>query len=339
MVTDIYQYLQEIAEGRYGVDIRIPIYNALAILADSDAETITRAAAGYPVSSPIASEYDISEELDTISTSTSGAEVKDAIHDALEKLSQLTEASMTVISGLASIDMSQPSRPAANDHYISGITGSTVGDTDFEGLAEFLMASGLFSNVVYDEVEELYKGIAVYVNGKVLAELNYMLGTEGWLYTFTVHTDGENADNTLFYPSDEEDPLTVYSMMPKAALRTKDAAVITCEGNAILFSRNSKGGVSVSFGHDAEKISIVTDVKRRIRTFTRSSTISSYGGIGHSHINSNVGSLTALVSEGDNAVNVKSYALTLGNLTGIDGVVSLGTRRIYIANDMFAIEI
>jgi hypothetical protein len=342
MATDIYQYLQEIQEGRYGVDIRIPIYNALAILADENAETIDRASDGYPVNSPVLSDYDISEELYVIAHSITGSEVKDAIYSALDKLDHLAKESRTVMTGLTGISLADVSRPTSHDDYISGLTG-TMGETDFETLKDFLLASGLFTDVTYEEVEGSSKGLTIYVGENVLAELKYVLDwtqeEASWFYNLVVHTNGTLSDDTLSFPREQSDVILQYSLAPQSAIRTSHGVIITCETNSIAFSRNTNGGISVSCGYDVEKFSTVPDVKRRIRTFTRSSTISTDGGVGHSRINSNVCTLTPLVSEGDGVISEMLYGITAGNILYTDGVVAFGDRRLYLSNDMFAIEI
>lgn len=341
-MADIYQYLQEIQEGRYGVDIRIPIYNALAILADENATVIETAANGYPINSPVLSDYDISEELYTIDHAISGAEVKDAIHSALEKLENLAKESRTVMTGLTGISLANVSRPTSHDDYISNLTG-TMGDTDFTTLREFLLASGLFTDVVYEEVEGSSKGLTIYVGEDILAELKYVLDwtqeEASWFYNLVVHTNGTLSDNTLSFPREPSNIILQYSLAPQSAIRSNHGVIITCETNSIAFSRNTNGGISVSCGYDVEAFSTVPDVKRRIRTFTRSSTISTDGGVGHSRINSSVCTLTPLASEGDGAISEMLYGITAGNILYTDGIVAFGDRRLYLSNDMFAIEI
>lgn len=246
--------LQQIQANRYGVDIRVPIHDALRKLSETSYSLLTENTDGAPINYPRGSKnlmIDIVDELNIIKTAYPGKEVKKAIHDALEKLSRMTTVDM-VVTGLTGFNAAFPSRPDAHDpNYISGLTS---GNTDFSNLATFMKASGAFSDVtVVNEDTPTYEktGINVYDNGDLFATLSCTMSKEyGYtgdpVYTLTVyHSDGEN-DYT--FPSNDDDRHLNRCLIPKAAYRTEYGVLISCEDNAILFSKNSSNGVSVSFG-------------------------------------------------------------------------------------------
>lgn len=345
MPTDIFNQLSEISKGRYGADIRNPIHDALAILADADVELIT-SHADEPINSPVLSDYDITEELRRIANDHEGAVVKQAIYDALLKLSKMHDDSRTVITGLTGIDLTTMTDPSDSDpNYIYLLDDED--QTDYEALAEFLRGTGLFSNVIYDEVEGFEKGLTTYIDGEPFVSLNYMLDWDDpisgvWFYQIHVDTSGTGLSSSVLYPEHTDELSLQYAMNPVAAYKSSNGVLICCQGDAVLFTRNSDGGVSVSFGGGYEMYGSIVDPRSKIRTMTYDSTPSNNAGVGHSHSgssSSNIATLTALVSEGDEAVSYKGYALTAGWASKSQGLVEFGSKKLYVAKSMLAMEI
>lgn len=346
MATNIKGELSEIKKGRYGIDIRIPIHDALAILAEGEYELIRKAvddAGNDPVISPVLSDYDITEELEIIDTSSSGAEVKQAIRDALYKLSLLCQDSKIVVTRLTNVDISSTTAPSGN-HYISGLSNPSGGETDWEALANFLYASGLFAAVDAFEEEGL-EGIKIYIGDSSNPELFCTLsvavgGVEDPVYTLTV-------ENLIQYPDSDHQAVSDFQliMAPLSAYRSDNAVLINCAYNGILIAKNSDGGISVSTGVGTEIIEQpggdFVKAGSKIRTFTKDSTRDAYAGFGCSvgFVNQcSTASLTSLVSEGDEAVSLCSYGRTCGDLSS-DCIASFGSARLYMSRFYFAIEI
>lgn len=355
MATDIYKQLSEISKNRYGVDIRFPIYDALSILSGEEYERIRSVTNDVPVNH-IAS-ADISSELKIIESGTSGANVKQAIHDALYKIWQLKTLPIQVTTGLAGIDLSNPIRPEAyrpND-YIYNLTSfnGTTYVTDWAQLATFMRSTNLFSDVQVTEWEGQPSGIDVYVNDSKFFSLQYapVLTPSGEAKMYTAMVMRPDSLTGFGYPYDASEEALTECLAPDSAFRTDDKVLITCFDNAILFAKNSNGGVSLTFGvgydlfpTDQTQATVLVDPSTKILTFTQQYVVSEYGGVGHSHSDratSSVGSFAALVSEGDCAVTIGGYALTFGYIPApyADGIVDFGSRKLYVANSMLAIEI
>lgn len=335
MATDIYKQLSEISKNRYGADIRFPIHDALAILSNEEYELIGEAINDIPVNHIDLSSGDISSELEIIESGTSGADVKQAIHDALYKIWQLKVSPIQVTTGLTGIDLTNYERPVSSQNYITGLSD------DLETLADFLRGSGLFSNVIYDEVEDI-KGIRVVVDEKTLATINFDAIAEGnsgyYISVFTYNDDG-TIKNTITYPEGTADASTFTFLNPDSAMKTSDAVLISCNNDAICFARNSDGGISVSFGGGYEEYGGSVFSASRIRTFAINSTVSTSGGVGKSYPLTNTAALTALIAEGTSTCSYGAYAFTTGGVSDIDYIVNFGSRKLYVANSMLAIEI
>lgn len=335
MATDIYKQLSEISKNRYGVDIRFPIHDALAILSNEEYELIGEAINDIPVNHIDLSSGDISSELEIIESGTSGADVKQAIHDALYKIWQLKVSPIQVTTGLTGIDLTNYERPVSSQNYITGLSD------DLETLADFLRGSGLFSNVIYDEVEDI-KGIRVVVDEKTLASISFSAITEGnsgyYISVFTYNDDG-TIKNTITYPEGTADVSTFTFLNPDSAMKTSNAVLISCNNDAICFARNSDGGISVSFGGGYEEYGGSVFSASRIRTFAVNSTVSTSGGVGKSYPLTNTAALTALIAEGTSTYSYGAYAFTTGGVSDIDYIVDFGSRKLYVANSMLAIEI
>lgn len=357
MATDIYKELSEISKNRYGVDIRFPIHDALAILSNEEYELIGEAINGQPVNYIDLSSGDISAELEIIASGTKGADVKQAIHDALYKIWQLKMSPIKVTTGLAGIDLSNPTRPETYrpDDYVYNLTSfnGTSYVTDWAQLAAFMQSTNLFSDVQVTEWEGRPSGIDVYVNDSNFFSLQYAPvltpGGEATMYSALVMRPDSLVG--FGYPYDASEESLTECLAPDSAFRSKDKVLITCFDNAILFAKNSNGGVSLTFGvgydlfpTDPTQATVLVDPSTKILTFTQQYVVSEYGGVGHSHSDratSSVGSFAALVSEGDCAVTIGGYALTSGYIPGpyADGIVNFGSRKLYVANSMLAIEI
>lgn len=338
MATDIYKELSEISKNRYGVDIRFPIHDALAILADEEYELIGQAIDGQPVNHIDLSSGDISAELEIIASGTKGADVKQAIHDALYKIWQLKVSPIQVTTGLAGIDLSNIARPEPSSDYTEGL------EDDFDKLYDFMTASGLFSDVIYDDFAS-EKRITVYGSGDEAIAAIHRFRTEDYSYGYQILVYVYNEDGTrkgtLAYPSVLDDPSTYNLLRPYSGMRTNNALLISCTNDAICFSKNSDGGISVSFGGGYEEYSGTVFSASRIRTFNRNSTISESGGIGKSYPISDTAAFTPLIAEGSSTYSYGAYALTVGGGSGWDrdGVIDFGSKKLYIANFIFAIEI
>lgn len=354
MPTDIFNQLSEISKGRYGADIRNPIHDALAILSDNEISIIDDMTNGEPINSPVVSDYDITGELYIIANNHEGAVVKQAIYDALYKLSRLQKEDRTVVTGLTGIDMSDPIEPSGDD-YIYGLSDyySTWYTTDWETLKEFLEGSSLFSGIEYYTQSDVIKGIDIFVDDEPFFSLRSVIEEIGGETYYYHKASIYNSDEvtTFSYPNNGLLEPINEALVPTEAYRTTDNVVINCLSNAILFSKNSAGGISVTLGCGYEiyptepsQTTSVADPSSKILTLTPNFVISDYAGVGHSHstpASSNVGALTALISEGDNVVSHRGYALTTGYLNTIraDGIVPFGTKQLYIANSMLAMEI
>ena len=98
-MDNINKELQQIQANRYGVDIRVPIHDALAKLSGADLAMAEEAAEGFPVDFGNA---DITAELRIIQNASKGADVKDAIHSALYKLSKNIHIDLLLSTSLKS---------------------------------------------------------------------------------------------------------------------------------------------------------------------------------------------------------------------------------------------
>lgn len=335
MATDIYNELSEISKNRYGVDIRFPIHDALAILSGEEYELIGKVINDIPVNHVDLSSADITDELEIIESGMKGADVKQAIHDALYKIWKLKVSPIQVTTGLTGIDLTNYERPVPSQNYITGLTD------DLETLADFLRDSGLFSRVIYDEVEDI-KGISVVVNEKTLAAINFDAITEDnsgyYIMVFTYNDDG-TIKNTMRYPEETADASTRTFLNPDSVMKTDNAVLISCNNDAICFARNSDGGISVSFGGGYEEYGGSVFSASRIRTFAINSTVSTSGGVGKSYPLTDTAALTALIAEGTSTCSYGAYAFTTGGVSDIDYIVDFGSRKLYVANSMLAIEI
>ena len=337
MATDIYKELSEISKNRYGVDIRFPIHDALAILSNEEYELIGEAINGQPINHIDLSSADITNELEIIESGTKGADVKQAIHDALYKIWQLKVSPIQVVSGLVGIDLTGISRPQPSPNYTEGL------QDDFENIYDFMSDSGLFSDIIYDDLAN-EKRITVYENDKAIAAI-HRFRAEDYSYGYQIlvysYNDDGTRKGTLAYPSSLEDPETYNLLSPYSGMRTENALLLSCSNDAICFSKNSADGISVSFGGGYETYSGSIFPASRIRTFNYNSTISENGGIGKSYPISDTAALTPLIAEGTEAHSIGAYAITVGGGSGWDqdGVVNFGSRKLYIANFILAIEI
>lgn len=339
MATDIYKELSEISKNRYGVDIRFPIHDALAILSNEEYELIGETINGRPVNYIDLSSGDISAELEIIASGTKGADVKQAIHDALYKIWQLKMSPIQVTTGLTGIDLTNYEHPVPSQNYITGLSD------DLETLADFLRDSGLFSNVIYDELEDVSKAFTVYVDDKPFVTLSYGLVTPEdygyYLNILTYNDDGTYKDEEMYPDIDKVsgDSETFTFLNPDSAMKTNDAVLISCDNDAICFSKNSDGGISVSFGGGYEEYGGSVFSASRIRTFAINSTASTSGGVGKSYPLTDTAALTALIAEGTSTCSYGAYAFTTGGVSDIDYIVNFGSRKLYVANSMLAIEI
>ena len=292
MATDIYKELSEIARGRYGSDIRFPIHDALSTLANDGSIALKQATRGLPLNHPTSDSADISQYLTIIETNASGATVKDAIHDALLKLSGFQKDSIHVITGLAGIDLSNPIRPEAyrpND-YIYNLTSfnGTTYVTDWARLATFMRSTNLFSDVQVSEWESQPAGIDVYANGSKFFSLQYapVLTPSGEATMYIAMVTRPDSLTGFGYPYDASEEALTECLAPDSAFRTDDKVLITCFDNAILFAKNSNGGVSLSFGAgydlfptDQTQATVLVDPSTKILTFTQQYVVSEYGGV------------------------------------------------------------
>ena len=413
MPTDIFKELSEISTNRYGADIRFPIHDALAILAGDEEAVIERQSDGIPNASPAADESDISEELHKIVTEHEGAVVKQAIYDALLKLSKM----QTVVVGLVGIDMSTPTSPSASDpNYVYDLTSYTSSYvTNWASLVNLMKDVSIFeengvrtydtvtpvyvpydatedeswdtdygryyvkNDDVYDQISTLglatapktsvddpdgnrgeyigpyydvgspiitHKGFEVYVGGELFFRLEQrkttIEGDQVDKYEATVY----NTESDEFrYPVQSLTEFAVLeALAPTEAYKTENSVLINCLSNAILFTKNSAGGLSVTIGAGYDLYSGNLDSGGRILTLTNAFELSEYGGFSHMHApggSSTTAALTALVSEGDNLTSRKGYGVTTGRLGGsrADGLVTFGKKKLYVANSMLAIEV
>ena len=337
MATDIYKELSEIKNGRYGVDIRSPIHNALAVLSGEERDLIEQAIEGEVINGIDLSSADITAELETIATDISGANVKQAIYDALYKIWHINMSPIQVTTGLAGIDLTGISRPQPSPNYTEGL------QNDFEKLYSFMSGSGLFSDIIYDDLDNEQR-ITVYENDKAIATI-HRIRAEDYSYGYQIlvysYNDDGTRKGTLAYPSTLDDPQTYNLLSPYSGMRTENALLLSCSNDAICFSKNSADGISVSFGGGYETYSSSIFPASRIRTFNYNSTISENGGIGKSYPISDTAALTPLIAEGTEAHSIGAYAITVGGGSGWDqdGVVNFGSRKLYIANFILAIEI
>ena len=353
-MTDIFEQLLELKQGRFGSEIRLPIHDALAKLSEGEYDLISAVDNSEPINSPVLSDYDITEELDIIANRPEGKLVKQAIYDALYKLSKLMSDDKTIMTGLVGIDMSEPTTPSGDD-YIYGLSNdyTTWYNTNWTALKTFLEGSGMFGSIEFYTQSDVIKGLDIYVGDDPFFRLRSAteeIGGETYYFhqASVYNSDGE----TVFsYPNNGISEPINEALVPTEAYRTADNVLINCLSNAILFSKNSAGGISVSLGcgydvypTEPSQVTTVADPSSKILTLTPNFVISDYAGVGHSHstpASSTVGALTALISEGDNAVSHRGYALSTGYLAGTsaDGIVPFGSKRLYVANSMLAMEI
>ena len=143
MAVDIIQELFDIEMGRYGIDIRQPIYDALSKLSSTNMQIIQAAilrSGGLANFDPLS----IDEELNTIRNSLYGSEVKQAIYDALEKLSNRM-TSIAIVTGNTPFTMPENLTPIGE-----GDISKFIAINDSTDFLRAFLSSGLVQGASVD---------------------------------------------------------------------------------------------------------------------------------------------------------------------------------------------
>lgn len=365
-MSDIGKELLDIQTNRYGIDIRMPIHDALAALAGADAEIATRAANGFPIDFGNA---DISAELQVIQSDPKGANVKAAIYSALLKLSQVVGQTNYISAGLTPQEIEvEPLSGALLDKYHSLSTATPLSE-----LATYLEDALLFGKVEYEAIGEDDGELRLYDQNdlttpfvKITSELTGDPTCLDWWYRVHVYgyATADAAQKTVIYSFPEEAPTdATYATYPfivpqgvyigagNARGAQKVVAIrlgefVDCTG-WMIFDRTDLSNLSVAFNCGNVLIpddgyETIADISSKVRAFVSDSVATDIPyeyTIGKQEESQylSLASLTALGKTDWNVFN-RSYAALTPRLTKHHtGIVAFGTRKYFLTNS-FMIE-
>lgn len=342
-MNNIKNELRDIGAGRWGSEIRHPIYEALKKLSDDTYDGVEEASGGLPVNWNPES---IEEELQIIDSSIYGKEVKKAIHDALYKLYKMNKQTRTVITGLApfTVELTEPTTE-------SDLSKITVLDSDdpLSSLASILSSSGMFDSVNYSETDT-EKTLSVFVGDNEFFRYTATYTEDQpygyfWWYQITIYTGLSYLPVTFPVRYSEEKPIRYLlddsMLMPFETYVTNNKIIITTGRDRILLCKSNHGEHMISLGMGDRVHENITDPYNVIRTFSFGSGVefSDMNGLSQSWTRTSQLVLSALLSEGDVSYAQGSYcALTRVDTDNVNaGYTDFGTSRLYVSG-CFAIE-
>lgn len=344
-MDNINQELQQIQANRYGVDIRVPIHDALAKLS-GDVDAVFADRTGFPSDFATFSYDDIDGELWIIENEPKGSEVKDAIHDALYKLSLKIKEMNPAIVGLAPYPVTvTPVTESDDDLLFVDIRQpvnnplSDLRDAIVSTNSKTKLFSNMDENIVYSE-EELLRTLKIkdaFGNDFVTFTALYREDLEDPANNFWWHRVKVECDSTsITYPTTLSYRLDYGIMTPQIVYATKGKLLIRCGVGCVLFSRLDNGSLAVSISCGDRVMTDKTDPYSSLRTFSKDGDVSEYEGIG-SYYGSSGSSIvmTPLIAEGDGGVAVEAYGVL--SRVGV-GEIEIGSRR-FFACQGFAMEV
>lgn len=344
MATDIYKELSEISKGRYGLDIRDPIWVALKILSDETYDRVKSDSQGFPVNWDPES---IDGELNTIAHNIYGKDVKQAIYDALYKLWHMNAKTRTLVTGLAPFPVTITEPTSEED--LAKIHTITPMEDPLSQLAGILQETGMFSSVSYDS-SSTKRTLTLYVNGEEFITyegtlIDETIGAEEYNYWWYQLTVTNSMYSTVTYPEPYNEnqhvryPLDVSILMPECVYVTDNHILILTARDTILITKTDKGNVMIALGMGDRIHENITDPYDKIRAFTKSSIIMEDTGIAMDWNERSQLVLSALLEEGLTEYAMGAYATVTKVIpsTMIGGYTTFGTSRLYVTRG-FAIE-
>lgn len=343
MSNGISKELQEIKANRYGVDIRVPIHDALAKLSN-ESNVVLAERTGYPSDFADFSYDDIDHELWTIENEPKGSDVKDAIYMALYKLSVKLDEMDPVVVGLKPYPVTVKSITESDDDLLY-VNFTNPEENPLVDLRNALISvnakAQLFvnSNITYEETEttrtlkikNAFGDDFVTFTGTYRENLDPNPSNFWW---YQVKVDAH--ESSLTYPAQLSYALDYSLMTPWVVYATKGAVLIRCGIGAVLFSTLDDGTLAVSISCGYRTLSTNrTDPFSSIRTFSKDVEVGDYDGASSYFGHGNNIVMTPLIVEGGSGYSTKAYAVLsrVGN-----GDFNIGSKR-FVAFEGFAIEI
>lgn len=348
MSNGISKELQQIQANRYGVDIRVPIHDALAKLSNENYEEITSGSEGFPINEPPES---IDTYLQIIEDSIKGSDVKQAIHDALLELSIELEETKTIIPGLAPIAVQlRPDVVATGDNYYVDLTDE---ENPIEALSDALQNSGLFSMVSYEEeISSFSRSVFIWgaeqdpENDDPLFELMSTGDGEQWKSETVWITSG--GTTVQYNPDDltgeyEQTNRNVHILQPWSVYVVKGKRVlIRCKRDSIVLSLTDSNKTCVALGMGDRNFdqsgSLVIEPYNNIRAFTSDGEPYDHADCGFSQARYGYNGrivLSSFVCEGSDSYPYGTFITA--TLPSMSGMFTVGSKTFYTAG-CFAIE-
>ena len=361
-MSDIGKELLDIQTNLYGIDIRMPIHDALAALAGADAEIATRAARGFPIDFGNA---DISAELQVIQSDPKGANVKAAIYSALSKLSQVVGQTNYISAGLTPQEIEvEPLSGAFLDKYHSTFEHGEPLEFLVDNIPSGLSMPAEFERIDVNHAEARFYDMRDQTVPFVKITEETVQPSEGSpLLFWRIHIYGYAyvgaSEKSIIYSFPEDAPTseTTYEsypyICPEYMYISSRSVCIRLGGNAnhcgwMVFDRCVPySGYVVSFNCGFDHIvgtgSEYVDISSKIRSFSSNEVYSSI----QSEItqqrfsaDSDYLALASLLCTDTQTTSYarSSYVSLAPLLTGNDvGIVTFGTRKYFLTNS-FMIE-
>ena len=359
MSININDELSQIGKNRYGIDIRMPIYEALRKLAQENDEKLSEAT-DLPLDFLSFTYPDITSELEIIENDPKGARVKGAIHDALFKLSIKIDESNPAVMALEpySVDVTPVIASDADLTYARiGGPGSGVSKGEYLSALYEAMVSAISDlkrgerlwtaeQMSYEEEEGLHTltiSTRVGTSGWepfVRITETFVSDWNDWCFQITV-IDDEGSEFTYPATTSVTYEMDKSMMGPKHLYVSKNKVCIRTSLNAILFAKDAQSNASVAFGCGDRAIPPEdpsrTDPSSEIRAFSTDTIFDGAIGVGsYYRMTSDKLVIVPLLTEASESWLDKGYAV----LTDMsDGEAYLGSRRLIIAGHLaFEVE-
>lgn len=338
-MDNISKELQEIKANRYGVDIRMPIHDALSKLSGVELELAEEAAEGFPIDFGTT---DISAELQIIQNEPKGADVKDAIYSALYKLSKSIGSTNYVAAGLTPTEVNVT--PISGTPYADNVHSLDQSDP-MQSMSEIFGESPIFGKVEYEEVSETERELRLYYfesDETPFVTISAVYSGTGtnlqWWYQISVYcyTTASPSEITkaVSYPYQipaEPDAVSVPIITPRSVYVGKRTLLVrmgSIEDAYMAFMQSSQGKLMVSFHCGYLQMPHFVDPRSEIRSFSVEST-TNYPSTMNQNPNYQTDTLVLgpIVGEGSDDYSHSAYVA----LTNVgEGTVEFGTRTFYI---------
>lgn len=340
-MDNINHELQQIQANRYGVDIRVPIHDALAKLSGADLAIAEEAAEGFPIDFGNA---DITPELRIIQNASKGADVKDAIHSALYKLSKNIGNTNYVAAGLTPVEVEVT--PISGTPYEDNVI-SISSSNRLESLGEVLsgMSPNIFGKIEFEEISETKQELRIYhfdTDATPFVTISGVYAGSGtnlqWWYQISVYCyqrlDPTTIVKTVSYPYEiPEDPSFVDTAIitPKKAYVGKRTVLIQMglDNNVyMIFTQSKQGKLMVSFHCGYLQTPYGPDPRSAIRSFSNESIVNYPSEINQNpEHETDVIAFAPVIPEGDDDYTNRAY-IVLRNVGS--GTVEFGSKTFYI---------